>query len=105
MAKEINMWLLEAVRLEETGQSDAALDIVYDHIDDLLIAGNYSEVDQIFKDITASNYSSSILIGILCITFYANEHLPSRAQYIIKLGRILKERGIDNRMLIANIIK
>lgn len=88
------VWLAEAVNLDSIGKMDGALDIVYNKLDDLLLQGQYTKVDHFLKQLVAANYSPNLLLGILTVTFYASEHLPSRAEFLEKTVAVFEENHL-----------
>ena len=86
-------FLENARRLDEHRQTDAALDLIFDQIDEMLLAGKFVEVDQLLQDISPSDYSVELLLGILTATLPAKDELSSRAQFFQQVREVLRERG------------
>lgn len=82
-----------ARRLDEQGQADAALDLLYDSIDELLKTGKFNEVDEILSQMDVSEYSADILLGVLTATLPARDELKSRPQFFREVEQSLRRRG------------
>jgi len=84
--------------------SDEALMILFRGIDNLLCEGKFEQVNQDLQDIDLEKLDSTLLVGLLSITFAAKKHLPYREPMTLKLAERLKvlvpdkwERLIKNR--------
>lgn len=82
-----------ARRLDKSGQTDAALDIVFDQIDEMLLAGKFKKVNQLLVDTETDNYSVELLLGILTATLPAKNQLQDRAEFYKRTARTLHSRG------------
>ena len=60
-----------ANRLDRLGQTDAALDLLYDQIDQLLRTGKVQKVDSILEHLDLSVFSVHLLLGLLTSTLPA----------------------------------
>ncbi len=58
-----------------------ALDILYEELDEALIAGQFEEVDIYLRHVNVSRYRVEILIGFLTITFVWKDSLKERAGF------------------------
>ncbi len=96
-------WFLKAVELDDNSEHDAALDIIYDTLDDLIIAGEYDNVDCFLDQLKVENFCPNLLYGISTITFYAAEHLPSRALFVNRVNVIFKDKGLTD-LIQSNIL-
>ena len=65
-----------ARRLDDLGRTDSALDVVYNHVDEMLLAGKFSEVDGRLSSTECDEYSVDLLLALLTITYAAKRHLP-----------------------------
>ncbi len=57
-----------------------ALNFMYKHIDDLLIAEEYAEVDEILQEVVPCELDPTLTVGFLTITFMWREHLAERQE-------------------------
>jgi hypothetical protein len=96
-------FLDRARRLDQRGRTDAALDIVYDQIDEMLLAGKVGEVDQRLANADTSRYSVDLLLALLTITLAAKPHLPSRAVFFTRADATLRARGEWEESLLVGL--
>jgi hypothetical protein len=82
-----------AQRLETKGNIDAALDLIYDSVDELFLANRLDQCDKILQNLQAVDYSVDVLIALLTSTLPASHLLPSRKQFFTEVERILTQRG------------
>ena len=64
------------------GETDAAINILFAHVDDLLLAGWWPVVDQVLDLIDTSRLSIDLVVAVMSITVAAREHLTRRAAFI-----------------------
>ena len=86
-------FLAQAKRLVDHGKIDAAIDIIFDQIDEMLLARQFERVDQILRDVECRGYSIDILLSLLTITLAAKRHLPSRPAFYDLVVSTLGERN------------
>ncbi len=80
--------LTELYRLGKLGKTDAALDLLYDTLDDLLLDHRYAECEKYLRDIDPEELPNAVLVGLLTITFAARNFLRERSS---AYGRIAKK--------------
>lgn len=68
---------------------DFSIDMVFDHINNLLLEKNFKEVNRILEDINIEQLQSFALLAFLTITIAAKDKLPSREVYYNSLQDIL----------------
>jgi DNA repair exonuclease SbcCD ATPase subunit len=81
-----------ANRLDKIGQTDAALDLIYDRIDTLLVKGKFEEVDSVLRDADPKRLSVDILLGLLTSTLPARTKLSTRAKFFAEVEREIRRR-------------
>ncbi|MEX2139713.1 MAG: hypothetical protein WD894_10655 [Pirellulales bacterium] len=86
-------FLDHAKRLDQLGQTDTALDIIFDQIDEMLLAGEFDRVNQVLVDTHADNYSVDLLLGILTATLPAKDRFSSRPEFFRRVAHTLQSRG------------
>jgi hypothetical protein len=92
----------QARRLDEHSQTDVALDIIFDQIDEMLLAGQFDRVDQLLIDTVTEEYSVELLLGILTATLPAKDRLCDRAEFFQRVAQTLQARGeLKNGLLIG----
>ncbi len=82
-----------ARRLDIQGKTDAALDVLYDAVDDMLLDENIADIDCFFANATVSDYSIDLLLGLLTVTLPARSKLMQRAAFFKSVKMELVERG------------
>jgi hypothetical protein len=82
--------LEDARRLDKLGRIDAALDIVFDRVDELLLEGDFEKVDQEISRIRETDFSAELLLGILTVTLPAKENLPGRPDLYSRIKQWLE---------------
>jgi hypothetical protein len=75
--------MLEEIKAQMATVSsrEKRLDIIYDVIDDALIAGKFNEINQMFTEIKCGEFEATELLGFLTITLMAHSKLPNRAWF------------------------
>jgi type III restriction enzyme len=82
-------------QLEErsrAGKLDAALDLVFDTVDDMLLEGRFTQVNRLLECVPVAQLDPVILIGFLSITGAAREALHSRPALVAAVREALRER-------------
>jgi hypothetical protein len=75
------------------GKTSAALDLIYDSVDDLLRKGNFDQLDSMLAAFPIAELSVDMLLGILTATLPAKSRLPSRGKLFKEIEKTLKERN------------
>lgn len=81
----VNNWLESAIiSSDQMNETDAALDTLYDCVDDLMLVGDFKRVDELIAYFasTIDTYSLCLAIGVLTITLPARSHLSERPAYL-----------------------
>lgn len=81
----------EIITLENSGQLIPALDIIFDTIDDMLIAQQFDEVDIILDTAHRLDLSHDLILGFLVITLPAKDKLKNRVKLFTRMGSVSKE--------------
>lgn len=92
-----------ANRLDKSGHSDAALDLLYAAIDKMLRSGAFPDVDAILRDVKVADLSMNILIGLLTTTLPVRRRLPARPEFFGRVESILRQRGQLKEGLLAGL--
>jgi len=82
------------VRLESMSRSrklDAALDFVFDFVDELLLAGRFREVNRFLRGVPVEKLDPAILVGFLTITGPARMTLDAWPELIVRIKAQLRE--------------
>jgi hypothetical protein len=92
-----------AQRLDKGGHSDAALDLIYDSVDELMQKEDFPKLDSILAKVRASDHSVDVLLGILTATLPARNRLRLRAKLFKDIERLLRERGEYEQGLLTGL--
>jgi len=95
--------LESAKRLGGEGRVDAALDMVYDTIDGLLLAGRFDECDRLLGAVKPGGCPAYILLGLLTVTLPAGGKLPQRGKLMGLVRKALRVQGLDADGLLAGL--
>jgi hypothetical protein len=85
--------VLRAQRLDRRGRTDAALDLIYDQVDEWLHRPQFDRLDSILANLPVADLSIHLLLGILTATLPAIRRLDSRTRLFQEIERVLKDRG------------
>jgi hypothetical protein len=73
---------------------EIATDLLYDHLDQLLCRGEFTECDRILQEADVSRLSSSLMRSLLTVTYPARDQLPSRPGLYERVEQqLLEQRG------------
>jgi antitoxin (DNA-binding transcriptional repressor) of toxin-antitoxin stability system len=86
-------FVLRAQRLDRRGRTDAALDLIYDQVDESMHRAQFDRLDSILANLPVADLSMDILLGILTATLPATRRLGSRAKLFQKIEQVLRNRG------------
>jgi hypothetical protein len=89
----IDGFLDPILRLEAKGNTDSALDLLYDKVDELLKTGEFEKLNQILADSSPEELSIDMILGLLTSSLPARSKLPARADFFEKSEAAIKSRG------------
>ncbi|WP_442510545.1 hypothetical protein SH528x_002170 [Novipirellula sp. SH528] len=90
----------QAQELDRIGETDRALDVVFDAIDDAFLDGKFGEVDQALDCFEIAKCSVGLLVGILTVTAAAESKLKRRKKFRDLVETSIRNRGrYDERLL------
>lgn len=84
-------WLEGIYSLVAAGEPDAAIDILFEHIDDMLLAGDFIDCDAALRAIDLKRFDTNLLIALLSITLSAADKLPERSRLVTKIENRLAQ--------------
>lgn len=96
-------WLDQAAALEKAGKKEQSLDVIFNHLDDLLIASKFAECDAELLSIAPDMMSNAQLLTVLTATAGAKEHLRNRGVFYGRVKLILEARGADSKRLLVGL--
>ena len=73
------------------GKEDTDLDVIFDHIDDLLIAGEFARVECVLALVDVTRLSTDAMVGFLSITLAAKSKLPYRRAFVAMVRAALAD--------------
>lgn len=100
-------WVETSIGLERAGEREKALDVIFDRLDDLLLAAQsdeskFRECDAAIAGVPAERMSNAQLLTVLTATAGAKDRLPSRASFYARAKAVMEKRGADaNRLLVG----
>lgn len=68
--------------LVANGFQDSANDVVFECIDDMLLAGDFEGVDAVLAEAPLDGLTPAVALGYLTITHAAAQHLPGRPAFV-----------------------
>lgn len=86
------MWLEEIYQLCEENNTDKGIDILFSKIDELLLKEDFDLCDDLLRTINLQKLNTSMLLGLLSITFTATAKLPYRSKLVTNIEAVLKVR-------------
>ncbi len=78
-------WVTQMYVLVACNELEDAIDLLYDNVGELLLAGKMSECDAILRTIDIHRLEGNLMVGILSITLAAREHLPHRKTLVAEI--------------------
>lgn len=89
-----------AQQLDRDSETDQALDVVFDTMDDAFLDGNFSFVDDALERFNIGKCSVALLVGILTVTGPARSKLTKRKKFRDLVETSFRDRGrYDERLL------
>jgi hypothetical protein len=92
-ANQSDSFVDRARRLDATGRTDLALDLLYDAIDQMLREARFEELDAIIAGLPIAECSLNLLLGFLTATLPARTRLPVRPRFFAEVKTELQNRG------------
>lgn len=100
--KTTESFLDRAQRLDKHGRVDAALDLIYDSVDEMMRSGDFNKLDALLTRLQLSELSTDLLIGLLTATLPARGRLATRKSFFCRVEEILRQRGeYENSLLMG----
>ena len=88
-------WLEDVYTLCAQERTDAAIDVLFDNINQMLIAQDYSRCDCALQGIDLYRLDTHLLVAVLAITFSAAPHLSFRVHLLRRITERLRELAPD----------
>jgi hypothetical protein len=90
--EQLSSLLARVAEAERGGSRSNALDILYDVVDDELIAGRFDHVNDWLSHLDLRASSDEVLVTILTITFPWRERIRGRHSFLSRVDQVLIER-------------
>jgi hypothetical protein len=84
-------WLDEVYSLVDRGETERAVDELFEQLDDLLLAGDFESCDRALGCMDEARLDSYTLIAALSVTLMAAAKLPRRNEFVRRTRRRLAE--------------
>ncbi|SRR6266568_2657385 len=101
--KRLTEFLQPVMQLEKGGHVDAALDVLYDRMDALLKAKQFTVMDALLKEANVDSISVDVLLGLLTASLPARSKLPARSSFYAEAEASIKRRGEWEDGLLAGL--
>jgi hypothetical protein len=89
---DLKQVLNRARRKEHQGRPNSALDLVYNHVDEMQLAGKFSNVDDHIASIDCDEFPVDRLLARLTITYAAKSHLLRRRDFYDRVEDSIRRR-------------
>ena len=96
-------FVARARALERLGEPDAALDLVYDCMDDLLYSQQLALVASLLLEVDVAECSVGLLLALLTSTLPARLRIGTRADFARRVEAELSRRGENATALLAGL--
>ena len=96
-------WIAKSNTLYRTERKEEALDLIFDSIDDMLLAEKFRECDDALSRILIEDLSNSQLLTVLTATLPAKSRLPRRGTFFSRAKAVLDRRGAHASRLLAGL--
>ncbi|MEN9614182.1 MAG: hypothetical protein RLZZ347_489 [Candidatus Parcubacteria bacterium] len=85
--------LARCTSLELQSRTSEAMDVLTEHIDNLLLENEFESMDDFLGELRVGDYSTDILITILTATLSASSELSKRSDFVERVSVELELRG------------
>lgn len=88
-------WLGDLYTLVQDGETDRAVDVLFDRIDDLLIAEDFGRCNDLLLVVDPKRLDTHLLVSVLSVTKSAAERLPNRPTLVRRVEERLSRVAPD----------
>ena len=88
-------WIEGAISLVDAGKKEQSLDLIFDRLDELLLASEFGECDEILSAIETDHFTNAQLLTALTATLAARADLRARAGFVAWVRETVRQRGAD----------
>lgn len=89
--EDVHTWLDELQEVHLHRSRHDILDFMFEHIDDLLRAGEFDKVGELLDAVDMSKLDVLLVIGFLSITLSAAPVLPTRPSFVARATERIRE--------------
>lgn len=83
-------WLYDLYALVQEEEIDDAIDLLFDQVDDLLLAGDFEECNNLLLSIDVKMLDVNLLVALLTITYPAKDELRDRGSVVRRIAKRLR---------------
>jgi hypothetical protein len=96
-------WIDASIALWESGKTTESLDVIFDFIDDLLLASKFEECDSALAKLPVGRLSNAQMVTLLTATAPAKDRLPARSTLFANCKNEIHARGADAENLLVGL--
>lgn len=89
--EDVHAWLYELQEVHSSRSRHDVLDFMFDHIDNLLCAGEFDKVGELLDAVDMSKLDVLLVVGFLSITLRAALLLPTRPSFVARATERVRE--------------
>lgn len=89
-------FLAQAKLLNDSDDEDAAIDYIFNEVDERMLEGDFDSCDRILNAANPNDFTTVNVLAFLTITLCAREKLPSREGYFNRALEVLQTRGNED---------
>jgi hypothetical protein len=86
-------WLGDVYSLVVKGELRSAVDILFGHVDDLLLAGKFGRCNEFLQTIDLKRLDTNLIVSLLSMTRAAADLLPYRRALLDRARTVLAEKA------------
>lgn len=84
-------WLGDVYSLVRRNQPDAAVDILFRHVDDMLLKDEFSRCNALLRAIDLKRLDTNLIVAVLSITVEVSSQLSYRSRFVGRAEKRLQE--------------
>ena len=99
----LDEFLRPVTALEKSGHIDAALDVLYDRVDDLLKLKRFATLDALLEEAKVDSLSVDLILGLLTASLPARSKLSARCRFYAEATESIRRRCAWEDGLLAGL--
>ena len=92
-ANERPLWLDDVYSLVVKSKPDAAVDVLFARIDELLTRRDFDRCDSLLRAVDLGRLDTNLMVALLSITLPASSKLKARVEVVDKIEKQLREKA------------